>query len=61
MGIKKGKWCDEHWLLYTSDHFLNSTPETNDLLSVGYLNLNLKKGGGEDQQTLLLLFTFLIR
>ena len=33
MGIKEGT-CDEHWVLYTTDKSLNSTPETNNTLYV---------------------------
>ena len=33
MGIKEDT-CDEHWVLYTSDELLNSTPETNIILYV---------------------------
>ena len=37
MGIKEGT-CDEHWVLYVSDESLNSTPETNIILYVNYLD-----------------------
>ena len=32
--IKEGTCCDEHWVLYTSDQSLNSTPETSITLYV---------------------------
>ena len=34
MGIKEGTWCDEHWVLYTTDKLLNTTSETNDILYI---------------------------
>ena len=34
MDIKEGTCCDEHWVLYVSDEFLNSTSETNITLHV---------------------------
>ena len=35
MGIKKGMWCDEHWVLYATDESLNTTSNTNDVLYTG--------------------------
>lgn len=43
LGIKEDTRCDEHWVFYATDELLNSTPETNDVLCVGELNLNKKK------------------
>ena len=37
MGIKEGTCHVEHWVLYVSDESLNSTPETNTILSVNEL------------------------
>ena len=34
MGIKKGIWCNEHWVLYATDESLNSTSVTNNTLYV---------------------------
>ena len=34
MGIKEGTCYDEHWMLYVSDESLNSTLETNIVLTV---------------------------
>ena len=34
-GIMEGTWCDEHWVLYTTDELLNSTSEINVVLYVG--------------------------
>ena len=34
MGIKEGTCWDEHWVLYVSDEFSGSIPETNAILYV---------------------------
>ena len=35
VGIKEGKWCDEHWVSYAADKLLDTTSETNDVLYIG--------------------------
>ena len=32
MGIKEGKYCMEHWLLYTNNESWNAASKTNDVL-----------------------------
>ena len=32
IGIQKGTWYDEHWVLYTIDELLKTISETNDVL-----------------------------
>ena len=31
-GIKEGTWCEEHWVLHTTDESLTSSSETNNTL-----------------------------
>ena len=38
MGIKKGTYWDEHWVLSLSEESLNSTPGTSIALYVNKLN-----------------------
>ena len=40
MDIKEGTWWDDQWVLDTTDEWLKTTPETNDVLYVGKLNLH---------------------
>ena len=40
VGIKEGTYWDEYWVLYVSDEWLNSIPETNITLYVNDLDLN---------------------
>lgn len=35
MGSKEATWCDQHWVLHWTDETSN-----NDMLYLGYLNLN---------------------
>lgn len=35
IGIKKGIWCGEHWVLYATAKSLNITSETKYILYVG--------------------------
>ena len=42
MGIKEGTWCDEHWLLHTTDESLNSTLKLIIQYMLTKLNLNKK-------------------
>lgn len=39
-GHERGRAMWEHWALYATDELLTTTSEPNDVLSVGYLNLN---------------------
>ena len=43
MNVKRGTWCNEHWLLYKTDESMTSISETNNKLYVNYLNLNVNK------------------
>lgn len=40
---QEGICWDEHWMLYTTEGSLTSTPETNIALCVNYLKLKKKK------------------
>ena len=35
MGTKEGTGGDEHWVLYATNEFLNTTSKTNDILYAG--------------------------
>ena len=43
MGIKKGKCCHDHWVLYTSNESLNTTSKSNDVLIQWLTEHNKKK------------------
>ena len=42
MGIKKGTWSNEYWVLYATDEPLISTSETNNTVFVNYIEFKYK-------------------